>query len=454
MSKLWRFVSHVIHGKDGFFYSPKELICEYAWLGKATIFMQFLVSHVTGNVNSIEMAKALAEVGKLSACHTSIIMTKCCRGFLGCLGIKRETFKKRLFPDVLRPFLHAHPFWELLRLACRGLPLLQHTRLGVRMRTIDHVAQRFDRVVSRAVRKASELEAVYAYMDAAEQTFLAAKERGCRTIYELPTPYWRFTREIVSEEARLQPDWAMTLPALEESDPAMQRRDRELQLADVVIVPSERVRDSLSLAPPFRGEVHVVPYGCPEPVESSKFEVQGSRDSKLRVLYVGSLNQGKGLAYLAEAMRGLEQEATLTVIGARTSDRPCAALDRFLAVHRHRSGLSNDEVLAEMREHDVLVLPTLYEGLALVLLEAMACGLTVITTPNSGLAGLIEDGCEGFLVPLRDSEALRERLRLMARQPDVLATMRQSALAWSREHSWRHYRAQLRELVSGTLATS
>jgi glycosyltransferase involved in cell wall biosynthesis len=234
----------------------------------------------------------------------------------------------------------------------------------------------------------------------------------------------------------------------------MQRRDRELQLADAVIVPSERVRDSLRLAPSFRGEVHVVPYGCPETVQSSEFQVSSSKDAKLRVLYVGSLNQGKGLAYLAEAMTGLEQEASLTIIGARTSDRPCAALDKFLAVHRHRAGLSNDEVLAEMREHDVLVLPTLYEGLALVLLEAMACGLTVITTPNSGLSGMIEDKREGFLVPLRASEALRERLRLMARQPDVLATMQQAALTWSQEHSWRHYRAQLRELVSGTLATS
>jgi glycosyltransferase involved in cell wall biosynthesis len=321
-------------------------------------------------------------------------------------------------------------------------------------------------------------------MDAAEQTFLAARQRGCRTIYELPTPYWRFTHEIVYEEARWQPDWAMTLPVLEEGDPVMQRRDRELQLADGVIVPSELVRDSLRLAPPFRGEVHVVPYGCPESVESSKFHVSSEslappphsgecaytascrlvrqnekdegfastssfKDSKLRVLYVGSLNQGKGLAYLAEAMKGLEQEAALTVIGSRTSDQTCDALDGFLAAHRHRSCLSNDEVLAEMRQHDVLVLPTLYEGLALVLLEAMACGMTVITTPNSGLSGMIEDGREGFLVPLRNAAALRERLRQLASDPALLASLRQSAQAWSREHSWQRYREQLREVVAG-----
>jgi starch synthase len=411
--------------------------------------MRFLMAHLTGNLNSSEAARAFADAGELAAFHTSLVLPNWLRKGAALTGMKQAMFQKRRFPSAVQPFLLAHPVWELVRLACRGFAPLQRSRLGSRYGTTRHVAQRFDVAVSRAVRKAPELEVVYAYMDTAEQTFLAAKQRGCRTIYELPTPYWRFTREIVSEEARWQPDWAMTLPVLEEGDPAMQCRDRELQLADGVIVPSELVRDSLRLAPPFRAEVHVVPYGCPEPVESSKFPVSSFKDSKLRVLYVGSLNQGKGLAYLAEAMTGLEQESTLTVIGSRTSDLPCVALDWFLAAHRQRSGLSHDEVLAEMREHDVLVLPTLYEGLALVLLEAMACGLTVITTPHSGLGGMIEDGREGFLVPLRNTASLRERLRQLASEPALLASMRQSAQAWSREHSWRRYRQQLREVVAG-----
>ena len=288
---------------------------------------------------------------------------------------------------------------------------------------------------------------VYAYMDAAEQTFLTARQCGIRTIYELPTPYWRFTREMVKGEAECQPKWAMTLPVMDEDSEAMQRRDRELQLADLVIVPSELVRDSLKLAPPFPAQVHVVPYGCPEPVPSSRFKVESSMAPRLRVLYVGSLNQGKGLAYLVEAMTGLEELVTLTVIGSRTSSTSCAALDCMLADHRHRSGLSHEEVLAEMRRHDVLVLPTLYEGLALVLLEAMSCGLTVITTPHSGLAGLIKDEREGFLVPIRDAPAIQDRLRQLAGAEGLLQTMQQAALAWSREPSWLRYREQLREVV-------
>lgn len=350
--------------------------------------------------------------------------------------------------------LRVHPFPELLRLACRSSARCSHSRFGMRYCSLDQAVRQFDMSVSRALFKCRGLRAVHAFMDTAEQTFLAAIQRGVRTIYELPTPYWRFTREMVKVEIECLPEWSMTLPVMDDDSEAMQRRDRELQLADLVIVPSELVRDSLKLAPAFHAQVQVVPYGCPEPVQSLVSEVNNLAARKLRVLYVGSLNQGKGLAYLAEAMNGLEEVAELTVIGSRTSSAPCRALDHFLAMHRHCSGLSHAEVLAEMKEHDVLVLPTLYEGLALVLLEAMSTGLTVITTEHSGLAGMIKDGREGFLVPLRNAEAIHDRLLQLASSPALLQTMRRAALIWSKEHSWQHYRQQLREAVSAPMEQS
>ncbi|OYW77076.1 MAG: hypothetical protein B7Z37_06035 [Verrucomicrobia bacterium 12-59-8] len=411
--------------------------------------MQILISHLTGNLNSCAAAQAYAEAGILAEFHTTLVVPSWLRRLSVGMGWKSGIWNRRHFPNEVRPMLRAHPMPELLRLACRSSARLRHSRFGRRHGSLDQALLRFDLAVSRALVKRRGLRAVHAYMDTAEQTFLAARQRGIRTIYELPTPYWRFTREMVKVEAECQPDWAVTLPVMDEDSEAMLRRDRELQLADVVIVPSELVRDSLKLAPPFPAQVFVVPYGCPElslAISDPPFAA-ASPPHPLRVLYVGSLNQGKGLAYLAEAMANLGEVATLTVIGSRTSVAPCAALGRVLAEHRHRSGLSHAEVLAEMRQHDVLVLPTLYEGLALVLLEAMACGLTVITTTHSGLAGLIKDGREGFLVPIRDAAAILDRLRQLAGDGGLLQAMQQAALDWSREHSWQRYREQLREVV-------
>ena len=411
--------------------------------------MQILISHLTGNLNSCAAAQAYAEVGMLAEFHTTLVVPSWLRRLSVGLGWKNGIWNKRLFPQEVRPMLRAHPLPELLRLACRSSARLRHSRLGRRHGSLEQAVQRFDLAVSRALQKRRGLLAVHAYMDTAEQTFLAARRRGIRTIYELPTPYWRFTRDMVAAEAECLPEWAMSLPVMDEDSEAMLRRDRELQLADLVIVPSELVRDSLKLAPSFPAEVLVVPYGCPE-LSSAISPLPLTTPSpthQLRVLYVGSLNQGKGLAYLAEAMTGLAEVATLTVIGSHTSAAPCAALDRFLATHRHRSSLTHEQVLAEMRQHDVLVLPTLYEGLALVLLEAMACGLAVITTPHSGLAGLIKDGKEGFLVPIRNAAAIQDRLRQLAGDANLLKTMKRLALGWSREHSWQSYREQLRLLV-------
>ncbi|WP_397382225.1 glycosyltransferase family 4 protein [Prosthecobacter sp.] len=411
--------------------------------------MPILLSHLTGNPNSCAVGEAFAEAGVLASFHTTLVVPSLLRSWLASVGIAKGFLERRVFPKKVRPFLHSHPGLEWLRLACRSAPVLTRNRLVAQWGSLEQVIRHFDAAVGREVSQSRGLSAVYGYMDTAEQTFEAARLRGIQTIYELPTPYWRFTRDIVEQEAFLQPEWAATLPVLDQCCKAMQRRDRELQLADVVIVPSALVRDSLKLAPPFKAKVHVVPYGCPESLPSNLNlpTSPASSSSRLRLLYVGSLNQGKGLAYLAEAMIGLEELATLTVIGSRTADLPCPALDAFLGAHKHLSGLSHNEVLAEMQQNDVLVLPTLYEGLALVLLEAMACGLTVITTPHSGLTGLINDGMEGFIVPIRSAPAIRDRLRLLAGDAGLLQTMRQAALVWSREHSWRLFRKKIRDVI-------
>jgi starch synthase len=76
----------------------------------------------------------------------------------------------------------------------------------------------------------------------------------------------------------------------------------------------------------------------------------------------------------------------------------------------------------------VLVLPSIEEGLALVQAEAMACGCPVICSTNSGGEDLFTDGVEGFIVPIRDAAALRERMQQLAEDPGLQKTMREAAL--------------------------
>jgi len=111
--------------------------------------------------------------------------------------------------------------------------------------------------------------------------------------------------------------------------------------------------------------------------------------------------------------------------------------------HRHVASLPHAEILAEMRRHDVFVFPSLFDGFGLVLLEAMSQGLPVITTAHSAGSDIITDGKEGFVVPIRSSEAIAEKLQLLHGDRDRLHQMGTCALRRAREFSWTNYERQL-----------
>jgi glycosyltransferase involved in cell wall biosynthesis len=87
------------------------------------------------------------------------------------------------------------------------------------------------------------------------------------------------------------------------------------------------------------------------------------------------------------------------------------------------------------------VFPSLCEGSATVTYEALAAGLPVITTPHAG--SVVRDGREGFVVPIRDVDALAARIDLLAGDPELVAQMSRAARQRSREFSWPRYGERL-----------
>lgn len=352
----------------------------------------------------------------------------------------RTQTERRRFPQELAPYLHRHPLPEWGRLLAARLPI----PLLRRVFSIQSSNRRFDRAVAGHLHQhPGRFNAVYGYFDTALQTFREAKRQGLPCLYELPTPYWRTVDHLVETETHRHPNWVATLPTRSTLANSAAQRDEELRLADLIIVPSPFVRDSLALAPSLRAKIIVVPYGCPEPNHEKSprqnQELRTKNQEPLKLLFVGTLSQSKGLADLLEAIEPLGDRVQLTLAGSpSTSELPI-----IRPSVRILGQLPHAELLATMRRHDLLVLPTLYEGLSLALLEALSQGLPVVSTNHSGLAGLIENHRHACLVPAADPVALRTQIERLIQNPQELTNLAQAGRDWASEHTWSRYRQEL-----------
>jgi glycosyltransferase involved in cell wall biosynthesis len=154
--------------------------------------------------------------------------------------------------------------------------------------------------------------------------------------------------------------------------------------------------------------------------------------------------------YLLEAFRSLDPSRfALTLAGRVVGEgRGLAAYD---GLFRHATGLRRLDMPALYREHDVFVLPSLAEGSAYVVYEAMASGLPVVVTPNAG-ADLVREGVEGFVVAIRSPAEIAARLEELAADPDGVARMGEAARARSVEFDWARFRATFADLLAKTEA--
>jgi len=406
-----------------------------------------ILSHPTGNEFVRSAALALAEADLLAefdtciAWHTGAWLNRFLPSYI------RGILEKRSFPGQLLSRTKTLPLRESCRLLALRLKLnslMKHER-GVL--SIDAVYRNFDLWVSRNLGHFPDLQAVYAYEDGALETFREASRRGIKCIYDLPIGYYRAAQKIYAEEAVLEPEWAPTLTGLSDSKEKLERKDEELSLADTIIIPGSFVKGTLDMAPGVKGLIKVINFGAPAPCVGAGVK---DRKKKLRLLYVGLLTQRKGLSYLFKAVDKLGDSVELTVVGARLFLGYCKSLEDALSRHRWIPSLPHEELLKEMRSHDVLIFPSVFEGFGLVILEAMSQGLPVITTANTAGPDIIQDGVDGFIVPIRSSEAIVEKLELLMDR-ERLDDMSAQAVKKAALCGWQRYNSDIVAAVRDAL---
>ena len=162
---------------------------------------------------------------------------------------------------------------------------------------------------------------------------------------------------------------------------------------------------------------------------------------------MGGLSQRKGLSYLFEAVEGLENKVDLTIIGHKAVPN-CNALNTALEQHHWIPSLSHDQVLACMREHDVFVFPSLFEGFGLVITEAMSQGVPVITTDRTAGPDIIEDGVDGWIVPAGSSIAIKEVFATILETPVIVEQFGLAAQQKAQTRPWSVYGQEMANALS------
>lgn len=235
--------------------------------------------------------------------------------------------------------------------------------------------------------------------------------------------------------ASLRKEWELSLP---QDD--FDRLIAESKMANQFLVASSFTRRTLIENGAAPASIRVVPYG----VDLTRFrppERATGTPGPLRLLFVGTINQRKGIKYLLEALRLLGPTAPveLTVCGRVVDD--LALFEPFAKQVAIRPSVSQPELLAAYRAADLFVFPSVAEGFAQVLLEALASGLPILSTTHTAAPDLVEEGREGFVVEPSRPDLIAQHIEWALRHRPELNEMKLAARRRAEYFTWGRFAA-------------
>lgn len=268
----------------------------------------------------------------------------------------------------------------------------------------------------------------------------AARAHGLWTAVEQNIAAWTLVDRLDREERERFPAWTSAAVPSAFAEAFAARERAEWAEADLIVCPSEFVRRSVAEDGGPVDRCVIVPYGV-----DTRFQipVRDRMRGPLRVLTIGSVGLRKGSPYVLEAARRMRGQAVFRMVGAGTV--PAAARADLEGVVEFTGPIPRLEIIAQYAWADVFLLPSLCEGSATVIYEALAAGLPVVTTPNAG--SVVRDGTDGFVVPIRDAEAIVRSLHLLYEDRARLFEMAHNARVRAADFDLSAYGRRLSEAL-------
>ncbi len=346
-------------------------------------------------------------------------------------GLLRGRFHPELPPERVLSFPFRDLAFQCMSRAIRG-PSLASRVLAWRNRWFDR------RVATTLARERPA--AVLCYDSCALRAFEQAQPLGILRVLDQCIAHIKTGLRLFQEEAERHPEWADSLTTLEVPEWWIEQSCRELELADAVFIGSDYAKRTLLENGVTEEKTFVIPYGA----EISRFRPRHTQsDGPFRVLFVGQVTQRKGVKYLLEAFRQLTlPNAELLLVGGIAGSGK--GLEAYRGLFTHIPSVPYPELHKYFQLGSIFAMPSLHEGSVLAIQEALASGLPVIGTPNCG--SVVRDGIEGFIVPIRDVETLKEKILQLYQNKELREEMGRQARKRAEEFTWAAYRQRVSEL--------
>jgi glycosyltransferase involved in cell wall biosynthesis len=286
----------------------------------------------------------------------------------------------------------------------------------------------YDRLASFQV---SECDVFHGWNNHALFSMRKAKGLGAKTFIERASSHILEYDGLVREEYK-----KFGVPAEPVDRRVIKKCLQEYAECDYVLVPSEFAFNSF-LEQGFDKEKLVkIPFG----IDAERFRPGVKKDDVFRILFVGQMILRKGTQYLLEAFSELNLKNSELVLKGRIQREMSSIVEKY-RVQNIKFVNWVDNLTELYNSASVFVFPSIEEGSALVNYEAMACGVPVITTYNSG--SLVRDGKDGFVIPIRDVEAIKEKILYFYEKPGEVERMGNSARKRIEKYTWARYGNEL-----------
>jgi len=228
----------------------------------------------------------------------------------------------------------------------------------------------------------------------------------------------------------------------------IKRELKEYEQSDFVLVPSKFAQNTFKKYNIFKTKVLTFPSNNKIFKSKNKKKIFFS-SNKFKIIYVGSLSLRKGLPYLLDAFNRLNFKGKeLHLVGLKTNDYRLFKhkIDFSKTIlHGH---LSQSKVNNLLNKSDVFVMPSLEEGAAIAVAQAMNTGLPVIVTKNTGWEEVVRKKSTGYVIDIRNSKILYQKLNHLIKNKSILEKFSRNSLKYSKNKTWDNYVSQLNQLVN------